>query len=189
MQTHSDTHSPSPTKQKISNIFRLVGWIAFWVGLGLSVASGIALLFAISGRNFANEANPALGVGIFWAICGLLALLFGVFLSFRYTRIAKGLANPNSAVHPSKADTVQVLRLALITGLVGILLCLLGGGASLGVLLAKSVSQPPGVAITDPYKIIRALDVFVVLANFNGIAGHFVNLVAALGLLKWVHNQ
>lgn len=155
----------------------------------MSVASGIALLFAISGRNFANEANPALGVGIFWAACGLLALLFSVFLSFRYTRIAKRLANPNSAVHPSKADTVQVLRIALITGLVGILLCLLGGGASMGVLVAKSVSQPPGVAITDPYKIIRALDVFVVLANFNGIAGHFVDLVAALGLLKWVHNQ
>ena len=59
----------------------------------------------------------------------------------------------------------------------------------MGVLVAKSISQPPGVAITDPSRIIRALDVFVAVANVNGIAGNFVGVVTSLGLLSWAHRQ
>lgn len=55
-------------------------------------------------------------------------------------------------------------------GLVGILLCLVGAGSTAGVLVAKAVSQPPGVAITDHNRMIRSLDVFVEVANINGIA-------------------
>lgn len=67
-------------------------------------------------------------------------------------------------------DTIRRVRLGLIVGLVGILLNLCGDGSASGVLVAKAVSQPPGVAITDPNRIIRALDVFVTVANVNGIA-------------------
>lgn len=187
MQTQSESHSVSETKHKVGSIFRLVGWIAFWIELGLAVASALALLFAISGRNFSTESNAGLGFGIFWAVCGLVALLFNVFLAFRYTRLGKRLLSPNLSLHPSKADTMKVLELGAIVSLVGIFLSLLGAGATVGVLVAKSVSQPPGVAITDPYKIIRALDVFVEVANINGIAAHFVGTAASLGLLKWLH--
>lgn len=189
MQTQPEKTLVSPTKQKISSIFRWLGWIVFWIELGLAIAAGLALLFSISGRNFADETNPGIGVGIFWGIAGLLALCFSVFLAFRYTRIGKRLANPNQLIHPSKSDTMQLLRFAVIIGLVGIFLCLLGGGATLGVMVAKSVSQPPGVAITDPNNIIRALDVFVAVANINILAGHFVGVLAALGLLDWLHRD
>jgi hypothetical protein len=64
----------------------------------------------------------------------------------------------------------QLLRLGAIVGLVGILLCLVGAGSTAGVLEAKAVSQPPGVAITDHNRMIRALDVCVGVANINGIA-------------------
>jgi len=90
-------------------------------------------------------------------------------------------------LRPKKADTIQLLRLGVIVGLVGILLFLLGAGATLGVLVAKSVSQPPGVAITDPNRIVRALDVFVAVANVNGIAAHFVGTVSAIFLLERIH--
>ncbi|MFB2969766.1 DUF3611 family protein [Aerosakkonema sp. BLCC-F183] len=189
MQTQSETSLLTPTKQKVITLFRLLGWLSFWVELGLAIASGLALLFSISGRNFATETNAGLGVGIFWAVAGLLALLFSIFLAFRYTRIAKHLANRNSGVHPKKADTMQMLRLGAIVSLVGIFLCLLGAGATVGVMVAKAVSQPPGVAITDPNKIIRALDVFVAVANINGIAAHFVGVVISLGLYSWLHRD
>jgi hypothetical protein len=79
--------------------------------------------------------------------------------------------------------------MAVIVSLVGIFLSLLGAGATVGVLVAKSISQPPGVAITDPERIIRALDVFVAVANINGIAGNFVGVVTSLGLFDWAHRQ
>lgn len=65
----------------------------------------------------------------------------------------------------------------------------LGAGATVGVLVAKSISQPPGVAITNPQKIIRTLDVFVMVANLNGITAHFLGTVASLWLLERVHQH
>lgn len=189
MQTKVDSSSISPAQQKVISTFRLVGWIAFWVELGLAVATGLVLLFAVSGRNFATQTITGIGIGIFWAVCGVIALCFSVYVAFRYTRIAKGLRNPNPSLHPKKSDTIKFLRLAVIVSLVGILLSLLGAGATMGVLVAKSISQPPGVAITDPNKIIRALDVFVAVANINGLTGNFVGVVTSLGLLSWVHRQ
>jgi hypothetical protein len=163
-----------------------------WNALASANLSGgeiAVLLFAFSGRNFATHTHTGIGIGIFWAVCGVIALCFNVYASFRYTRIARGLRNPNSALHPKKSDTIKFLRLAVIVSLAGILLFLLGGGATMGVLVAKSISQPPGVAITDPSRIIRALDVFVAVANVNGIAGNFVGVVTSLGLLSWAHRQ
>lgn len=187
MQTQSQSQSVSETKQKYGSTFRIVSWLAFWLELGLAVVSALAILFALSGQNFSTETNTGISIGLFWAVCGIVALLFNVFLAFRYGRIGKHLLNPNSDSHPSKADTIKLLQLGVIVSLVGILLCLLGAGATIGVLVAKSVSQPPGVAITDAYKIIRALDVFAVVANVNGIAAHFVGVLTSLGLYQWLH--
>jgi hypothetical protein len=189
MQTESEVRSLAPETRGIGNIIRLTGWMAFWVQLGLAVVSGLALLFAATGRGFADQPNAGLGIGIFWAICGVVVLLFGVYWDFRYTRIGKSLENPNPALHPSKADTTKIIRLGVIVSLIGILLTLLGSGATTLVLVAKSISQPPGVAITDPNKIIRALDVFVAVANINGIAAHFVGVVTSIWLLEQVHKH
>ncbi|MBD0301367.1 MAG: DUF3611 family protein [Tolypothrix sp. T3-bin4] len=189
MQTKSEARSQAPETRGIGNTIRLTGWIAFWIQLGLAVVSVLALLFAATGRGFVEQPNAGLGVAVFWAACGVVVLLFSVYWDFRYTRIGKRLANPNPALHPSKADTTKAIRLAIIVGLIGILLTLLGSGATLSVFIAKSISQPPGVAITDPNKIIRALDVFVMMANINGIAAHFVGAIASIWLLERVHQH
>lgn len=196
MEAESEIRTPtaehtslSPKLYGIANTIRLTGWITFWVQLGLAVVAGLTLLFASTGRGFTDQPNAGLGIGIFWAVCGVIALLFSVYWDFRYTRIGKQLANPNPALHPSKADTTKAIRLGIIVSLVGILLTLIGSGATLSVLVAKSISQPPGVAITDPNKIIRALDVFVMVANINGIAAHFVGAIASIWLLERVHQH
>lgn len=189
MQTESEVRSLAPTMQGIANTIRITGWITLWVQLGLAMVSGLALLFAATGRRFAQQTNTGLGVGIFWAVCGIVVLLFSVYWDFRYTHIGKNLANPNPALHPSKADTIRAIRLAIMVGLLGILLTILGGGATVGVLLAKSISQTAGVAITNPYRTIRALDVFVMVANISGIAAHYVGTVASIWLLERVHQH
>ncbi|MBH8574085.1 DUF3611 family protein [Nostocaceae cyanobacterium CENA369] len=189
MQTESEVRSLAPATKGIGNTIRLTGWIAFWAQLGIAVVSGIALLFAATGRGFTDQANPGLGVGIFWAVCAVLVLLFGVYWDYRYTRIGKSLENLNPALHPSKADTTKTIRLAIIVSLVGILLAILGSGATIAVLVAKSISQPPGVAITDPDKIIRALDVFVMLGNITAITGNFLGTIASIWLLEQVHKH
>lgn len=207
MQTDSDTQSHSSKlekRERVANILRLVSWLSLWIQLAFGVGAVLTLAFAITGRIFTRSVTPAvagvgvisqgttpgLGIGIFWAICGVIALLFTIYLAFRQTRFARRLRNPDSNLHPKKADVIQVLRLGIIVSLAGMLLTILGGGATLGVLLAKSITQPQGLTtVYDPARYIRSIDVFVALANMNGITAHFVGTVASLGLFNWLHKE
>ncbi|ODG97337.1 hypothetical protein A4S05_14130 [Nostoc sp. KVJ20] len=189
MQIESETRSLAPETRGIGNTIRLTGWITLWAQLAIGVVSVFALLFALTGRRFVQQQNAGLSIGIFWAVCGIVLLLFSLYWDFRYTRIGKALENHNPALHPSKPDTTKILRLGIIVGLVGILLTLLGASSTMFVLMAKSISQTPGVAISDPYRIIRPMDVFVAVADITGIAAHFVGTVASLWLLERVHQH
>ncbi|RCJ23345.1 hypothetical protein A6S26_01990 [Nostoc sp. ATCC 43529] len=189
MQTESEMRSLAPETRGIGNTIRLTGWVTLWLQLAIGAVSVLALLFALTGRGFVQQQNTGLGIGVFWAICGIVLLLFSLYLDFRYTRIGKALENRNPALHPSKPDTTKILRLGIIISLVGILLTLLGASSTIFVLVAKSISQPPGVAITDPYRIIRPMDVFVAVADITGLAAHYLGTVTSLWLLERVHQH
>jgi Protein of unknown function (DUF3611) len=207
MQSEVEQQSPIPPKiERVSTVLWLTGWVSFAIQIGLVAASGLMLAFAISGRNFTQATRPisriplpgvrldtarqavtpVIGVGIFWATCGILVVLFGVYLAFRQTRYAKRLRHSNSTSHPSKSEVLKFLKLSTVVGLIGLAMMILGGGATLSILLAKSIAQPQGVAIYDPSRIIRSLDILVAMANMNGIAASFTGLVVSLGLFEWL---
>lgn len=204
MQSTLEENTVHPKLERISNILRFVGWASLWVQAGFGAASILMLLFAITGRSF-NQAvtptpgipvaaytqgtTPGSGVIIFWAVCGVLVLLFSVFMAFRITRYAKRLRNPDSALHPKKVELMQLLKIAAIAGFVGMLLTIIGTGSSLSVLLAKSITVPQGVAIYDPTRSIRPIDIFGAIANMSGIMSHFIGTSAAAGLFIWLHPE
>jgi hypothetical protein len=82
-----------------------------------------------------KPSNQGTGFGIFFAICGLVTLGVGAYFAFRYTRISRELLLTNGAGRPSKADTLQIIRLGLIVNLVGMLLTILGAQAIVGSIL------------------------------------------------------
>jgi hypothetical protein len=199
MQVTSEQRLLDAKLDQFAGILQIAGWLSFCIQLGLAIVSGLMLVLAISGRNFSQAVDgaevssgssattPGITIGIFWATCGILALLFGTYLAFRYTRFARRLRNPNFNPLPTKTNILQILQLGAIVGLIGMLLTILGDGSTLGVLLSKSIAQPQGVAIYDPTRIIRSLDIFVAMANLCEIAAHFVGMVASLSLFKWLH--
>lgn len=204
MQTHVEKAVSNLKLKKIADVLRWTGWASFWVQLILLAVTSLMLILAISGRtfnraiepvpggqvvNYYQGTTPGIGIGIFWAGCGILALLFGLFIAFRQTRLAKRLFSSNETIHPQKSEVLQVLRWGVITGLVGMLLTIFGGGATIGLLLSKSIAQPQGVAIYDPTRIIRSLDIFVAAANMNGITAHFVGTLTSLGVINWLNRQ
>ncbi len=174
---------------KVAMAFRLYGWIGFWVQLVMAFLAAIALLLALSGRTFSSDTSSDNGFAIFWAICGIALLVVNLLFNVRYVRIAKALMHePGASLHPRKSDAIRLLRLGILIGFVGMLLALLSSGSSVGVLVAKTISQPPGVAILDPNRIVRAMDVLVVLANITLIAAHLAGTVIAFWLLDRVHH-
>jgi len=194
MREKSESSSLPPALQRVALSLRTFGGISFWLQLILGVVSLFVLVFAtISGsvgRN-ASQANQGTGFGVFFAICGLVTLGVGAYFAFRYTRISKDLLESNAAGRPSKADTLQIIRLGLIVNLVGMLLTIVGAQAIIGSILAKSFAQPQGAVgvggIVDLNRFVQPLDLFVVQANTNTIAAHFVGITASLWLFNRVN--
>ena len=194
MQEKPDTSSLPPALQRVALTLRTIGRISFWLQAVLGVISGFILIFATFsssvGRQGTQGNAQGTGFGIFFAICGLVTLGVGAYFAFRYTRLAKQLLESNAAGRPSKADTLQIIRLGLIVNLVGMLLTIVGAQAIVGSILAKSLSQPQGalgLGTIDLNRFVQPLDLFVVQANTNTIAAHFVGIAASLWLFNRVN--
>jgi hypothetical protein len=193
MREKSDTSSLPPAVQRVALTLRTIGWISFWLQTVLGVISGVVLFVTTVGSSFGRQTvqgnNQGTGFGIFFAICGLVTLGVGAYFAFRYTRISRELQESNAAGRPSKADTLQIIRLGLIVNLVGMLLTIVGAQAIVGNIVVKSLSQPQGVfgGVVDLNRFVQPLDLFVVQANTNTIAAHFVGIAASLWLFNRVN--
>ncbi len=203
MQTEPTTH-PAPHLGRIALILRVAGSLSFWLQVAFGAGIAVTLVFALTGRVFNQQivqtipgvpvdgtvsgVTPGLGIGVFWAIAGLVVTLFNVYIAFRLSRFGRRLRNRNPDVHPKKADVKQILQLGAIAGAIGLLVTILGAGATLGVLLAKSITQPQ-FALYNPARAIRSIDIFVALANMNGIAANFIALISTSGLFYWLEHR
>lgn len=182
MREKPDTSSIPPAAQRIVFTLRTFGWISFWLQVVLGIVSAIILLVSVASNTNtkAQGSTQGTGFGIFFAICGLVALGIGAFFAFRYTRISKQLLETG---RPSKAETLQAIRLGLIVNLVGMLVTILGAQAVVGSVLTKSLSQQG--AVLDASRYVQPLDLFVVQGNINTITAHFAGIVASL----WLFNR
>jgi hypothetical protein len=194
MREKPDTSSLPPALQRVAVTLGTIGRISFWLQAVLGVISGLILVFATFSSSVGRQATQGntqgTGFGIFFAICGLVTLGVGAYFAFRYTRISRELQESNPAGRPSKADTLQIIRLGLIVNLVGMLLTIVGAQAIVGSILAKSLSQPQGalgLGTIDLNRFVQPLDLFVVQANTNTIAAHFVGIAASLWLFNRVN--
>ena len=181
MSNSSDSPSSlPPAVEQIAKVLRLGGWICFWVQLVLGIISSIIFLFAVV--LLGRETEAATGGGLFFAVCALVVLGFSIFLSFRYTRLARQLRSHKSSLRPSRADTTKQVKRTLITNLIGMTLTLLAAEAIGGILLGKSlVSGTFAFNLTELEKF--TLDIFIVLGNTHIIVAHFIGIVVGLFLL------
>ena len=178
--------SPSPTKREFARTFRLLSRISFWLHIFLGGAAGITLILVILSRSFSDIANPFVGLGIFLAIASLLLVGFRVYWAYRYTRLAKLLRSRDRSLHPSKTEVIDVLRVGTLVSFGGLLLSFLAAEVTTITVLAKALAQPQGVAVYNPENIVRAMDLFLVLATLNLIGAHFLGGMNSLGLLNWL---
>jgi hypothetical protein len=191
-----DSPSLPPAVRRIVGSFRIYGWISFWVQIILAVVSSLVLIFSSLVLSFQTRAdqleqsNPGTGVGLLFAIAGLLALFAGAYWAFRYTQLSRKLRAMDAKLRPKPSDVIQALRVGLIINLVGMLLTLLGGEALIGALVAKALSQPQGGAFLERItQAIQPLDIWIVQANTNTSLAHFVGIVASLWLVRCMSRQ
>ncbi|MFN3926785.1 MAG: DUF3611 family protein [Pseudanabaenaceae cyanobacterium] len=174
---------------KASATLRFWGWAGLWVQVVLSVVSGVILIVFLSTRNLSappnTEANPATLPGLGFAGLGLLMIGVSIFWHWRYTRWAEKLKRDN---RPTKQETLQQVKIGVIISLVGMFLTLLGAGAIVGTLTAKSLQQQPNI-VTVTTLPVQPIDFFVIQATTNIILSHFCGLVTSLWLLQKVSEK
>lgn len=179
---------PSRKYQHTSTNFLVFGWLAFLVQLLIAIVTVLLLVFATSGNQAAAQGSVTGNESsIFWAQCGVISLFVTIIFFYSTIRYAKKIKQQQDvALHAHKARVLYLLRFGLFSGFVGITISMLGVTASVELLIGKTISQPPGIAITDPSKIVRALDVFVLVSNFAIVIAHFFGLMISLWLLNRV---
>jgi cytochrome b561 len=174
----------SKIAQNLAKNLRFFGRIAFWLQLVLALICGVLLEFATSGRAFSPAAAGGFGDALYWGVVAFLLLWLAILLAFYCTRSArKILARPDYYLNKIGVTSFWFLLVSLFIGLLGVVVAFIGVALSISLLIVKTVSQPPGIAITDPAKIVRALDVFILIVNFDLLVAHFIGMGTALWLI------
>jgi cytochrome b561 len=171
--------------------FRLFGGAAFWLQFFLGIISALLLAFGFVGHSV-SPGGGGFGDAIYWASGGLLNLFLAAIFGFQYMKTARKItASPERYLGPARRSAFWFLGAGGFLSVIGALISFVGVGLSVALLIGKTVSQPPGIAIVDPHKIIRALDIFILLVNFNLLFAHFIGVAIAawlsIGALKARH--
>lgn len=167
--------------QDLARRIRLMGWIGFWLDFILAFLTAPLLAFGVVGQSISSTvwiSDP-----IHWGFFGLGLLFASLFLTF-FSTIASGklMADPGGFLADERPAKLWFLGVSSFVSVLGSVVSFIGVGLSIALLVAKTVSQPPGIAITDPDKIVRALDVFILMANFNLLLAHFIGAGATVWL-------
>ncbi len=165
----------------LSQDFRFFGTAVFWIQLFLGVISFLLLAFGYVGHTVSPGGSRFDAIN--WASIALGLLVFSGFFTHVYIRAAPRLKrDPSRYLGDGRRGAFWFVTLGGVVSGLGALISFMGVGLSVALLIGKAVSQPPGIAITDPNKIIRALDVFVLLVNFCLLFAHFIGFGAAAWL-------
>jgi hypothetical protein len=173
--------------------FRLVGWVSFWLKLVLTVVAGILVPFAVSASSLIQSrpvglanapqvvrSNPLNGFGLVIIVIGIAFLAVSVFWSFRYTRFARRFIVSNATTYPSKAETLRLVKFALWTDLLGMLVAVVGGEWIVGITLGEVIAQGSGFLNNRSVQP----ELFMIQACINTVAGQFAGIVSSLWLLQ-----
>ena len=184
VSSSSPPTSKSARMRKVGNALKWAGFAGFWIQVFLAVVSSVTLALAIVNEN--ERSNSGVGFSLFCAVCGLICLIVGICISFRYGKMANKFTIPNT-VPPKKSTTVKIVQIAIVISLAGTLVTILGAQTIAGIVLSKTLSLDPGKIFNSQTntEFVNSLDVFIIQACINIIAGHFAGIISSL----WIYNQ
>lgn len=186
-RSNNDTSPPqskSARMRKVASALKWAGLAGFWIQLVLGVVSTVTLALAIV--NQAERSSPGIGFSLFCAVCGLICLVVGICITFRYGKMADKFTRPQT-VPPKKSTTIKLVQIAIITSIVGTIITIIGGQTITGIVLSKTLSFDPAKVFNSQSttEFVNSLDVFIIQACFSIILAHCTGLISSL----WIYNQ
>ncbi len=179
--------SKSARMRQAATALKWAGLAGFWIQLVLGVVSTVTLALAIV--NQAERSNAGIGFSLFCAVCGLICLVVGICITFRYGKMASKFSQPNT-LPPKKSTTIKMIQIAIITSIVGTIITIIGGETITGIVLSKTLAFDPAKVFNNQSntEFVNSLDVFIIQACFSIILAHCVGLVSSLWIYSRIDN-
>jgi hypothetical protein len=168
----------------LSATFLRLGWIGFWVQVVLGAIPLTLTIYAfIFGRSGTRSGLPLIE---YLTITGLLILIFTTIWSFRYTRLAKKLADPQRRV--TQDEVRRTTWIGVLGGTLGLVFSMLVMLAEVTQLLFYFLRAPQaGVPVIQTggatSSWVSAVDIMSLLALIVIMFGELVVLMFSLWLL------
>lgn len=184
MQNPTGQWQPS-NPESLARQFSRLGWIGFWIQLALISIPILLLAYVVFSSSPESAQRRGIDLSHYLSYGSLLVMVFTTFWFFRYTRLAKRIADPDSC--PPQSSVMQTLWIGLWASCLGIffsmLLMMSAVGRLLFVLMATPQTGMPIAAIGDnPEKTLSAIN-GVSLASLLVIV--FAELIV-LALTLWL---
>jgi hypothetical protein len=166
--------------------FSRLGWIGFWMQLVL-VSMPIILIFYVL---FISSPESAQRKGIdlsnYLSYGSFLVMLFTIFWFYRYTRLARQIADPGLC--PPQSSVMKALWIGLGASCLGILFSMiLMMSAVFRILFTLLATPQTGIPFAaaggDPAKTLSAIDAVSLTSLFFILAAELIVLVFSLWLL------
>jgi hypothetical protein len=182
-----DNHEATGS-DSLARVFWRFGWIGFWAQVTVGAIPVLLTVYAFMfDRNATTGTRSGVALLEYLAIASLLMLAFTTFWSYRYTRLAKQIADPQ------RRPSDSVLRRAVWTGVaastVSILFSILVMLSEVAQLFFYFLRAPqagvPVVQTTEggPTSWVSAADVMTQLALNVSLLVEFIVLAFSLWLL------
>lgn len=176
---------PHNTADRIAKSFTRLGWTGLCIQAVLMILPLFMFGYVVFGM--ATGARETLDFTEYLAFVGLLILAFTTFWSFRYTRLAKRIRDPQR--RPSHDSIVSVLWVGLWASCLGIVVSLITLFIEVLRLLMLFLKAPQGGVPVIQTQVdsrtgwVSAIDAVSLLAEVCTLTGEFLLLSLTLWLL------
>jgi hypothetical protein len=184
-QTGVQWQQPDP--ERLARQFSRLGWIGFWTQLVLIALPILLLLYVLVAGTPGSAQRRGIDLSNYLSYGGLIMTAFTTVWFYRYTRLAKRIADPELC--PPQSSVVKTLWIGLWAGGLGILFSMIllinASGRFLFVLLTTPQTGIPFAAAGggDPAKTLSAIDAVSLFSLVLILAAELIVLAFSLWLL------
>jgi hypothetical protein len=177
----------SARPQRIAKVFKRLGWTGFWLQLVLAMLPILLMIYVLFFCDAASIQRAGMGLSQYLGLVGLLILFFTIFWCYRYTRLAKRMADPEQ--RPPLSTVNRTLWIGLWASCLGILFSMLLMMYEVGRLLFVFLRAPQGgipviqTETSTPSGWVSAIDMVGLLADLSVLAAELIVLAFTLWLL------
>ncbi len=172
--------------ERLARQFSRLGWLGFWIQGALLIVPILLLLYVLFFSGADSAQRRGIDLSNYLSYGSLLVMLFTTFWFFRYTRLAKRIADPELC--PPQQSVIRTIWIGLWASFLGIVFSMVLMINAVGRLVFVLMATPQtGIPLAplggDPGTTLSAIDALSLKTLLLTLNGELIVLAFSL----WLH--